>query len=443
MGRSLLPAQRQARDRVLVREPLPVTHPETGDPMIYCGRSDMVASFAGSVYPFDDKTTSSLGPTWAKQWEMRSQFTGYVWAAQRAGYPASGVIVRGVSILKTKYDTQQAITNRAPFELERWLAQTVRDVERMKAAWASNIWDFNLDHACAEYGGCQFVSVCKSPNPEEWLPLYFEPKVWDPLAREELSVEAYNAQWEKGPNVPAKFSVWGKRWVSIHAILCLSTGRSLSEVLRLLLPFVRRAVGRAEVEGPKDTWSLWGAWTFIHARCDRCPPISGVWRPAGSLLTGLPTLTTASLTRSCARSRIAFQVVDHITAIETGARQHECTSTSTSHNPNSKQLPAQCPAHGPAGTGKTFSLALPSMLAWTLFYFAYEAVQRASSATGPDRGQPVRPMSTSAPCALHRHRSWNRPRPWRQATPCPTKQLKKTTTRTGPSITSRAVPPCL
>ena len=88
-------------------EPLSIFHPETGDPILYTGRSDMVVDFAGGVYIEDDKTASSLGASWSKQWEHRSQFTGYCWGARRIGIPAQGVLVRGVSILKTKYDTQQ------------------------------------------------------------------------------------------------------------------------------------------------------------------------------------------------------------------------------------------------------------------------------------------------------------------------------------------------
>lgn len=173
--------------------PLPVRHPVTGDPILYTGRSDMMAEAYGGIYVFDEKTTSSLGASWAKQWDMRSQFTGYCWAAREFGIEATGVIVRGVSILKTKYDTQQAITYRSPYEVERWLDQTCRDVERMIGAWKEGYWDWNLDHSCAEYGGCQFVPVCKSPSPENWLETYFTPRVWDPLARAEVSVEEYEA----------------------------------------------------------------------------------------------------------------------------------------------------------------------------------------------------------------------------------------------------------
>lgn len=171
-------------------EPLDFPHPETGDPILYTGRADSICNFAGGVYVTDEKTTSSLGPSWGRQWDMRSQFTGYCWAAlQNPAIPrVTGVLVRGISILKTKYDTQQAITNRSLWEIERWRHQVHTDLARMKDCWESEYWDYNLDHACAEYGGCPLVTVCKSNEPEVWLPMYFEQRVWDPLARTETTL---------------------------------------------------------------------------------------------------------------------------------------------------------------------------------------------------------------------------------------------------------------
>jgi len=176
-------------------EPLDIVHPVTGDPILYTGRSDLIAEYMNGIYVVDEKTTSSLGASWSKQWEMRSQFTGYVWAARRAGIEAAGAIVRGVSILKTKYDTQQAITHRSQYEIDRWQEQTQRDIARAIEMWREGRWDFNLDHACGEYGGCSMVEVCKSPEPESWLPIYFERRVWDPLARKQLTVEEWEASW--------------------------------------------------------------------------------------------------------------------------------------------------------------------------------------------------------------------------------------------------------
>lgn len=176
-------------------EPLDILHPVTGDPILYTGRSDMIAHRAGGVYIYDEKTTSSLGASWGKQWEMRSQFTGYAWAAKKQGIKTAGSIVRGVSILKTKYDTLEVPTYRTDYEIDRWYDQMIRDLKRMIVMWAEGYWDYNLEGACNDYGGCTFTKICKSSDPEAYLPMYFTKKVWDPLARQELSEAEFEASW--------------------------------------------------------------------------------------------------------------------------------------------------------------------------------------------------------------------------------------------------------
>jgi hypothetical protein len=67
--------------------------------------------------------------------------------------------------------------------------------------WEAGWWDYALDHACAEYGGCSMVQVCKSPNPETWLPMYFTQRVWDPLLRKEMTVAEYEESWGHTPEL--------------------------------------------------------------------------------------------------------------------------------------------------------------------------------------------------------------------------------------------------
>lgn len=52
-------------------------HPQTGDPILYCGRFDQLALYNDTMFVEDDKTASQLGASWLQQWDMRSQFTGY------------------------------------------------------------------------------------------------------------------------------------------------------------------------------------------------------------------------------------------------------------------------------------------------------------------------------------------------------------------------------
>ena len=169
-------------------EPLSILHPQTGDPILFSGRADMVADAFGGVYGYDEKTTSQLGASWIKQWEHRSQFTAYCWGLRTHQLRMTGLVVRGVSILKNGFDTLQAITYRSDWEVDRWLAMTEAQVRRMILAWQTGQWLHNLDDACNTYGGCSFRTVCKSPEPEKWLPLYFHRRRWDPVTRTETDL---------------------------------------------------------------------------------------------------------------------------------------------------------------------------------------------------------------------------------------------------------------
>ncbi len=166
-------------------EPLDLKHPETGDPLLYSGRMDMMCEFDGMHLGEDDKTASQLGASWPRQWDLRSQFTGYVWGAGRAGIKLDGFLVRGVSILKTKYDTLQAITYRPQWFIERWYEQLIRDAKRMIKCWEEDYFDFNLDHACSEYGGCPFRNVCQMREPQALLEQQFQRRQWNPVTRQE------------------------------------------------------------------------------------------------------------------------------------------------------------------------------------------------------------------------------------------------------------------
>jgi hypothetical protein len=173
-------------------EPLPIAHPTTGEPLVYSWRADQVVNFADGVWVHDDKTSTSLGTYWQTQWDLRSQFTAYCWGAAKQGIKVTGVLVRGVSILKTRYDTLQHTTYRPQWMIDRWLVQTVRDLERLIAQWKSGVWDYNLDDACTSYGGCQFRQVCMAEDPGPWLKMGFDRRIWDPLKRTETPLTKEN-----------------------------------------------------------------------------------------------------------------------------------------------------------------------------------------------------------------------------------------------------------
>ena len=110
--------------------------------------------------------------------------TGNCWAARDFGYPVAGAIIRGLSILKNGYGHAQAITYRPDWQIDRWLASTEHTVRLMIAYWEQGFFPLTLDKsACNSYGGCGYHQLCESPNPDAWIALNYEPKVWNPLAK--------------------------------------------------------------------------------------------------------------------------------------------------------------------------------------------------------------------------------------------------------------------
>lgn len=164
--------------------PIPeVYHPTTGQNLLYAGRFDMLGVYDGLLWPVDEKTTSRLGDRWASQWDMRSQFTGYCWAARAFGYDVAGVIVRGVSFLKRGFGSAQAITFREDWKINRWLETLQGNTTKMIEVWKSGNPVLNLDESCNAYGRCPFVDVCNTPNPQPIKDTYYVRREWNPLSK--------------------------------------------------------------------------------------------------------------------------------------------------------------------------------------------------------------------------------------------------------------------
>ena len=164
-------------------------HP-SGTPFVYCGRFDMLGSYQDRPVPLDDKTTgSSIGRNWASQWDLRSQFLGYLWACQQCGIDAREVVVRGIAIQKEQIVHAEAIKQYSNELLGRWYDQLRRDLWRIRNAYDEGHFDFNFGDACTSYGQCTFLNTCASPNPQNWV-TEFEVRMWNPLNKNPVGVAA-------------------------------------------------------------------------------------------------------------------------------------------------------------------------------------------------------------------------------------------------------------
>jgi hypothetical protein len=162
--------------------PLPIDHPTTGEPLIYGGRNDLVGIYNDQIFIVDEKTASQLGPTWGQKWNLRSQFTGYVWAARNTGLPVAGAIVRGISFLKNSFGAAESIQFRPQWQVDRWYEQLLADVEAMVSSYRRGVYNQVLADACEAYYGCPFMRLCESEHPEGWVGEYAK-REWNPLSK--------------------------------------------------------------------------------------------------------------------------------------------------------------------------------------------------------------------------------------------------------------------
>lgn len=163
--------------------PIRDEHPVTKDPILYTGRFDMFVSFQGSKAIYDDKTTTQLGNSWVSGWDLDSQMTGYIWAGQQSGFPVKTALIRGVSILKTKFGHAQAIQHRTDWHIESWYNVLHKNLAGMLEAFAKGPNSFlpSYGQACKAYGGCPYRDLCDKENWEKWIEPTFRHFVWDPL----------------------------------------------------------------------------------------------------------------------------------------------------------------------------------------------------------------------------------------------------------------------
>jgi len=180
--------------------PIPSSkHPVTGEPILYAGRFDAIVDRLGQPIGLDDKTTGGSvdSESWQQQWNLRGQFTGYIWLAEAWGYRIEQFLVHGIQVLKTKINYAEALQVRSWWAVERWLHQLQADVREMCAQYYyflnfqqpedhqqfAHPFGQRFGEACHHFNQpCAFATLCQEPNPEDFLDRYVVSR-WDPLAR--------------------------------------------------------------------------------------------------------------------------------------------------------------------------------------------------------------------------------------------------------------------
>jgi len=178
--------------------PLPIDHPDTGEPILYGGVFDAMMRFGETgwnkekdyshlpLYGYDDKTTYQMGPSWAADWVMRGQFIGYYWSARQAEFPLEGFIVRGTAFQKTQIKHQEAILYIPEWKVEQWYENLLNRIERLINIYKLGYYEKNWGDACASYGGCPYKTLCDSPSPHKWIKTHYKLRTWSPIDLEKI-----------------------------------------------------------------------------------------------------------------------------------------------------------------------------------------------------------------------------------------------------------------
>ncbi len=169
--------------------PLPLRHPDTHDPLLYCGRCDSIVyqqDAPDALFCEDDKTASQFRESWASDWQLRAQFYGYMYAARQYGLKVLGTFVRGTCLQLTQIRHLQAIVYGEPWKLERWYHQLLLTVQRMIRSYEKGEFEMNLGEACTSFNGCPYSRLCIVKDPTPWINIDFEPNTWSPLTEPKI-----------------------------------------------------------------------------------------------------------------------------------------------------------------------------------------------------------------------------------------------------------------
>lgn len=160
--------------------PLPIPHPDTGEPLIYAGRCDMIGVYNNLLAIDDEKTCYSFGFDWSRVFQMRGQFIGYTWAAQQYNMPVNLCIVRGIAIQQRNIKHLETMFTFPQWQIDRWYKEMLQKVTYLSTCWSMKEFPMNYGDICGSYGGCEMMDLCTSKDPEVWFPT-FDIREWNPL----------------------------------------------------------------------------------------------------------------------------------------------------------------------------------------------------------------------------------------------------------------------
>ena len=163
--------------------------------IIWQGRTDLVIRQGdNNIYGLDHKSTSMMGPTYFKEFELSSQFSGYTWAMEQlldtrlAGFIINGLGIRKPTKTGKKLEFQRYTINSTPSKIDEWKRNTIHNIGQFIENTITSFHPQNTKWCVGKYGACQFFDVCTLPIEQRQMMLAtpdYKTVTWNPLTNED------------------------------------------------------------------------------------------------------------------------------------------------------------------------------------------------------------------------------------------------------------------
>lgn len=158
--------------------------------IIWQGRIDLIYSSQGRTYIMDHKTTSMLGPSYFKEFELSHQVYGYVWATSAllkrsiSGFAINALAIRkptktgkGIEFIRQVIPLEQTL-------LEEWVDDTLHICSDFVEHARRGYFPKHTKWCVGKYGECPYRGVCSMPPAHREMFLasgLFKTVDWSPL----------------------------------------------------------------------------------------------------------------------------------------------------------------------------------------------------------------------------------------------------------------------
>jgi hypothetical protein len=159
--------------------------------VIWQGRIDLVVKgMESKLYGIDHKSTSMMGPSYFREFDLSSQIKGYGWAIRETlGITLEGFIVNALGIRRpTKsgkpFEFQRYTVRFSNADLEEWKQDTLHVIASFLGGVEAEYLPRHTKWCVGKYGECQYYNVCVLPAEHRATMLAsgdYKPVTWNPL----------------------------------------------------------------------------------------------------------------------------------------------------------------------------------------------------------------------------------------------------------------------